>query len=464
MADAAGRAGGSSPRVEKQKRGKPIQSGQKKVLINVFNAKCTEFPTLPIRDVVRLVSEETGVSERSIFRARRESKVKGVLTTPNKKRVCKNLSQKYDKFVKDAVRRKVHEFFFKNELPNVDKVLHSVNSDPDLPNFKRSTFHKFLKLLNFEFVKRRRNSILLDREDISVWRREYLCLLKKYRAEGRRVYYLDETWVNEGHTVSKVWVDKTVISKRKAFLDGLSTGLKNPSGKGKRLIILHIGSDAGFVDGGLLSFISKTTKDYHEEMTGEVFVNWFKNVLPLLDEKAVIVMDNASYHSTKVEKIPTKNSRKCDITNWLTEKNVEFNGDMIKAQLMLKVNQCKHLYDKYVIDEMAAESGRIVCRLPPYHCELNPIELVWSQVKGYMARQNSSFKMVQIKDLLPAAISDVTAQKWQECIRHVEAIEKKMFTLDNIQDDLQDRFIINLEASSSDSDLDGIEPFSDADI
>jgi hypothetical protein len=30
--------------------------------------------------------------------------------------------------------------------------------------------------------------------------------------------------------------------------------MKNPSGKGKRLIMLHIGSEMGFVDGGLLLF------------------------------------------------------------------------------------------------------------------------------------------------------------------------------------------------------------------
>ena len=38
----------------------------------------------------------------------------------------------------------------------------------------------------------------------------------------------------------------------------------------------------------------------------------------------------------------------------------------------------------YVIDEIAKAAGHKVVRLPPYHCELNPIEMAWAQVKGYI--------------------------------------------------------------------------------
>lgn len=44
-----------------------------------------------------------------------------------------------------------------------------------------------------------------------------------------------------GHTMIKVWQDESIKSKKEAHRQGLSTGVKNPSGKGKRLIILHIG-------------------------------------------------------------------------------------------------------------------------------------------------------------------------------------------------------------------------------
>lgn len=63
---------------------------------------------------------------------------------------------------------------------------------------------------------------------------------------------------------------------------------------------MHIGSDTGFVEGGLLTFESQHTGDYHEEMTAEVFENWFESVLDLVVPNSVIVMDNAPYHSRRL--------------------------------------------------------------------------------------------------------------------------------------------------------------------
>lgn len=41
----------------------------------------------------------------------------------------------------------------------------------------------------------------------------------------RPIYYLDETWINPGHTRSKVWEDQSVTSSSDAQKKGLTTGL-----------------------------------------------------------------------------------------------------------------------------------------------------------------------------------------------------------------------------------------------
>lgn len=137
---------------------------------------------------------------------------------------------------------------------------------------KVTSLRKVLKSLDFKFTKRQRNSILTERSDLISWRRKYLTSIRRFREEGRPIYYLDETWLNTGDCVNKVWIDKTVTSNRMAFLDGLSTGPSNPTGKGTRLIVLHIGSAAGFVAGGLLCFQSKkNSSDYHDECQVKLF-------------------------------------------------------------------------------------------------------------------------------------------------------------------------------------------------
>ncbi|XP_060855452.1 uncharacterized protein LOC132933150 [Metopolophium dirhodum] len=217
---------------------------------------------------------------------------------------------------------------------------------------------------------------MTEKNEIVVWRRMYLENIQKYREEGRHIYFLDETWVNAGDCTSKTWVDTTVRSHRDAFLKGLSTGAVNPSGKGKRLIVLHIGSEDGFLPGGLLCFESKkNTSDYHDEMNGNTFREWMEGILPLLQPNSVIVMDNASYHSVKLDRAPSSNAKKADIIKWLEDKGEVIKHSMVIPELLHIVKRLKPIHNKYVIDELVKAKNHTVLRLPPYHCELNPIEL-----------------------------------------------------------------------------------------
>jgi hypothetical protein len=63
-----------------------------------------------------------------------------MLTIPSerRKKEKKNVLGKCNEFAKWNVRSKVHKFFFHNEAPTINKVLAEVNSDDQLPNFKRT--------------------------------------------------------------------------------------------------------------------------------------------------------------------------------------------------------------------------------------------------------------------------------------------------------------------------------------
>jgi hypothetical protein len=114
--------------------------------------------------------------------------------------------------------------------------------------------------INFEFTKRNRNSALTEKADLVVWRQKYFEDIRRYLDEDRTIYFLDETWVNAGECSSKVWIDTSVKSHTDAFFKGLTTGPKNPLGKGKRLIVVHIGSADGFVEGVYCVLSQKITQ------------------------------------------------------------------------------------------------------------------------------------------------------------------------------------------------------------
>ncbi|GFY62611.1 uncharacterized protein TNIN_346571 [Trichonephila inaurata madagascariensis] len=98
-----------------------------------------------------------------------------------------------------------------------------------------------------------------------------------------------------------LWQDTTIKSSYEAS-SNLTVGLTAPKGKGRRLIITHIGSK-GLVRNAADIFIGKKSGDYHEEMYGNHFEKCFETVMQKLKPQNIIVMDNAPYHSVKKEKI-----------------------------------------------------------------------------------------------------------------------------------------------------------------
>jgi len=416
-------------------------------------------PEIRYEDLLFRLSEGSGIGIGTIKKTLREYKSTGKGSSPKNKKLRSTICEKLDDFDKNAIRQKIHQFWFRKEIPTLAKIIQAVQDDPDLPNLSRSSFQRLLKDMQFEYTKRNRNSALTEREDLVLWRRQYISQIRRYRQEGRTIYYLDETWVNAEDCSPRVWVDTTVKSHKDAFLKGLTTGARNPTGKGKRLIVVHIGSSQGFVDGGLLCFESKkNTSDYHDEMNGDTFFEWFCSILPKLNDNAVIILDNAPYHSVKKESIPTTAWTKARIQQWLESKGVVITEPLVKIELLQKVKQIKNQFEKYVVDEEAKKQNKTVLRLPPYHCELNPIELAWSVVKGHVKTNNTTFKLNDVRQLLIDGIQRVTPEMWSNFISHTIKEEDKFWQIDFISDDIleedesQHVLTITGQTTSDDSD------------
>ena len=77
---------------------------------------------------------------------------------------------------------------------------------------------------------------------------------------------------------------------------------------------------------------------------------------------------------------------------------------------------------------------------------------MWAQVKRFVARRNTTFKMKDVKLLFDQAIKEVTPENWRKAVQHVIKQEEKMWNLDNLLDQTVDPLIILSRGDDSSSD------------
>jgi hypothetical protein len=113
-------------------------------------------------------------------------------------------------------------------------------------------------------------------------------------------------------------------------------------------------------------------------------------------------IDNAPHHNVQLNRAPNSNSRRDVMISWLkyylppiTFKNADFSS-LRNLDLHNMILPLKPKYLSYKIDIIFAEHNHSILRLPPYHPELNRIELIWATVKKWVAQNNTTCKMDEI--------------------------------------------------------------------
>ena len=87
-----------------------------------------------------------------------------------------------------------------------------------------------------------------------------------------------------------------------------------------------------------------------------------------------------------------------------------------------------------VIDNIAKRYGNEVLRLPPYHCDLNAIELIWADKKNFMARENNEMTLQYVETLLRKQREEITDEICKNCVEHVKQAENFYWKTDRIID------------------------------
>jgi len=400
---------------------------------------------LPLEQVTNRTSAALNINKNTVVKIcqERERMIAAgeapKFNTPNKKRNIAKRVTRLDAFQTDAIRRHVHQYFIRKEHPTLKKLGISLQ-EAGLFVGSKSSLATVLKQVGFTYKKFDGRKVLLERTDLVAWRCKFLREIRKEQFED--IVWLDETWVNTGHTRKQGWTDDTKQGT-----------MAVPIGRGERIILVHAGTSRGFVANCLLLFSSKKTNDYHEEMNHETFYKWFnEQLLNNLEKPSIIVMDNASYHSKILDKAPTMSSTNNDMKIWLKDHNIHFEDDFKKAELYHLISQYKPDPPLYIIDEMAKSRGHRIIRIPPYHCHFNTIELIWAQIKGYVAERNKKFTITEIKKLTHEAMENVTGSDWEKAVKHTKTVIERAWENEGIMEEAVERVIINLGAEDSDDE------------
>lgn len=270
----------------------------------------------------------------------------------------------------------------------------------------------------FEFGKGTRTQHLKAKDTIVVARQYYLRKIRANRClknggSIRPEVYLDESYVNKNHSNDFVWYSTD---------DG--PWIQKPTGKGERLIIMNAITADGWVPEAKVIFKStRKTGDYHGQVNAELFQKWFaEKLMPNIPQCSIIIMDNASYHNTLVSySPPTPNCSKEKIRSWLEENKVPCKEDCLKVELVevLRKIAPEPIYE---LDVIARKYGHEVIRTPPYHPELQPIEICWGIVKNEVAR-HCDFTIDNLMKQLESAFEQVTSEVCQKVIKKIRSIE-----------------------------------------
>lgn len=294
-----------------------------------------------------------------------------------------------------------------------------------------ATFWRSLKRWGFIHGDGKRRCALKEQPYIVQARREYLRRKRSNRNPDGTVkrpeIYLDETYVNKNHSNQLTWYKSE---------DG--PWVNKPSGVGPRLIIVNaIGCD-GWIGGADLVFqAKKRTGDYHGQMNWDNFSRWFSTqLLPNIPANSMIIMDNASYHNAYVEDgaLPSGTSSKDELRDWLTRNGIPWQDDMLKVELW---GLCKRFAPKpeFKLDRLAREEGHVILRTPPYHPELQPIEVCWAVVKNELA-DKCDYTMANLRSQVPKAFDKVTADTCRKIIANIAETEERFWLEDDQLDEL----------------------------
>ncbi|KAH9361381.1 hypothetical protein HPB48_005230 [Haemaphysalis longicornis] len=115
-----------------------LSKNAKQVIANAYARTRMRSPAKCEQEVLSVVSEDTGVSTRTVAKLKAEC-LRGNFVSPKRRprdvTISSTRTVKHDSFTVHAIRLKVQSMYAKREIPALDSVPKAVHGDNDSPNF-----------------------------------------------------------------------------------------------------------------------------------------------------------------------------------------------------------------------------------------------------------------------------------------------------------------------------------------
>ncbi|GAB6027864.1 hypothetical protein CHUAL_014080 [Chamberlinius hualienensis] len=375
---------------------------------------------------------------------------------------CNNL----DDAAKLTIRRVIYNLHYSKCNPTVAQILDEIRRTGIEFSGGKSVLFKILKEIGYRLVKVGCHRYFQERHSITIARRQFLRNLRENScsANSKVVVYVDETWINletdnvgakqpQPNTELDISEGKQSSSKKKSQLSG--TGF----------IVIHAGTDKGYVHGAVELVKRGNRAGDNDENMNSLFEAWItKELIPSLVPNSIIVLDNAPYHCVPADRTPTISTPKSEIITWLRKHNISCSSEMLQSELLQLVKKFKPA-KRYRIDELLEKNGHVVLHLPDFHSDLNPVEIIWAQAKKYYEDHKSrgEFNAISAEVVWKEALATITPERWAEAVQCVRSVQDDYWLKDcaiDLRNEAVDFPVYDDSSDDSDSDSESGRNFS----
>ncbi|EDQ91450.1 uncharacterized protein MONBRDRAFT_36127 [Monosiga brevicollis MX1] len=281
-------------------------------------------------------------------------------------------------------------------------------------------------------------------------RNKYIQTMLQSR-DGHRIVYVDESYILHHHSDPEEAQQATHgqhTGQRICFI-GAIIGADPTVPEAQRLEQHH----AQLLENTVDIFAAEQnagTHDYHKSFTAEYFAGWMDKLIAELArlnvKNAIIVMDGAKYHKSLPPTAPQRSQHKVDLIAACRQVGMDVDSNLYKKEIWAQARAWIRANMRPETVTKAAAAGHEVLFLPRHYSDLQPIESVWSHIKGQVGHR-SKHTFAQVKTALEEAFQNLSHEKVADCIDH------SWMTLCNLAAVLE-RLQARATDSESDSDSD----------